>query len=160
MRPRIEIIKEKKLVGMSIQTNLLENVDKTVKLWRQFMPRKKEINEMLGTEFYSVQVYDKSLEFEDFNQETNFEKWAAVEVSNFDKIPLGMEKYLLSGGKYAVFIHKGAADTFYKTSNYIFETWLPNSDYELDNRNHFEILGAKYKANDPNSEEEVWIPIK
>jgi hypothetical protein len=25
---------------------------------------------------------------------------------------------------------------------------------------HFEVLGDKYKNNDPSSEEEVWIPIK
>ncbi|MEP1984886.1 MAG: GyrI-like domain-containing protein, partial [Maribacter dokdonensis] len=38
--------------------------------------------------------------------------------------------------------------------------WIPNSEYQLDGRPHFEVLGAKYKNNDPNSEEEVWIPIK
>jgi AraC family transcriptional regulator len=37
---------------------------------------------------------------------------------------------------------------------------LPGSDYSLDSRAHFEILGKKYKHDDPNSEEEVWIPIK
>jgi AraC family transcriptional regulator len=38
---------------------------------------------------------------------------------------------------------------------------LPLSkEYELDDRPHFEILGDKYKNNDPNSEEEIWIPIK
>lgn len=26
--------------------------------------------------------------------------------------------------------------------------------------NHFEILGEKYKNNDPLSEEDIWIPIK
>lgn len=25
---------------------------------------------------------------------------------------------------------------------------------------HFEVLGEKYKDNDPTSEEEIWIPIK
>ncbi len=63
-------------------------------------------------------------------------------------------------GLYAVFIHKGDASTAPKTFEYIFGTWLPNSEYLLDNRPHFEILGEKYKNEDPNSEEEVWIPIK
>jgi AraC family transcriptional regulator len=66
----------------------------------------------------------------------------------------------LKDGLYAVFLHKGAASTGGKTFKYIFETWLPNSCYLLDNRPHFEILGAKYKNDDPGSEEEVWIPIK
>jgi len=42
----------------------------------------------------------------------------------------------------------------------IYTVWLPASDYVLDNRPHFEVLGDKYKNNDPSSEEEVWIPIK
>jgi AraC family transcriptional regulator len=37
---------------------------------------------------------------------------------------------------------------------------LPNSNYHLDDRPHFEILGEKYKNADPGSEEEIWIPIK
>jgi AraC family transcriptional regulator len=32
--------------------------------------------------------------------------------------------------------------------------------YFLDDRPHFEILGDKYKNGDPDSEEEIWIPIK
>ncbi|EPE83362.1 GyrI-like small molecule binding domain protein [Leptospira noguchii str. 1993005606] len=40
---------------------------------------------------------------------------------------------------------------------YIFQEWLPNSGYKL--KPHFELLGSKYKNNDPTSEEEVWIPI-
>jgi AraC family transcriptional regulator len=30
----------------------------------------------------------------------------------------------------------------------------------LDNRPHFEILGEKYKQGSPDSEEEIWIPVK
>jgi AraC family transcriptional regulator len=37
---------------------------------------------------------------------------------------------------------------------------LPASEYVVDNRPHFEILGAQYKNNEPDSEEEIWIPIQ
>ena len=47
-----------------------------------------------------------------------------------------------------------------KTFQYIFGTWMPDSGYKWDNRPQFEILGEKYKNNDPSSEEEIWIPIK
>jgi AraC family transcriptional regulator len=30
----------------------------------------------------------------------------------------------------------------------------------LDNKPHFEIMGDQYKNEDPDSEEELWIPIK
>jgi AraC family transcriptional regulator len=39
-------------------------------------------------------------------------------------------------------------------------TWLPGSDFVLDTRPHFEVLGDQYKNNDTTSEEEIWIPIK
>ena len=157
MEPRIETLSEKKLVGKRIKMTLSDN--KTGQLWRSFMPRRREIQNNIGTELYSMQVYD-SLYFNNFNPNTEFEKWAAIEVADFNAIPNEMETFKLAGGLYAVFLHKGAASTGPKTFQYIFGTWLPNSDYLLDNRPHFEILGEKYKNEDPNSEEEVWIPIK
>lgn len=71
-----------------------------------------------------------------------------------------MNTFILRGGLYAVFIHKGDASKAAQTFQYIFGTWLPNSAYVLDDRPHFEILGEKYKRDSPDSEEEVWIPIK
>jgi len=161
MTPRIETIPEKKLVGIRTKVTLSTNKSKTSELWQQFMPKRKDITNRVGTVFYSIQLFDETIDFKDFNPHTEFEKWAVVEVSNFEKIVPGMETYTMVGGEYAVFIHKGPASTFYKTSQYIFETWLPKSKFELDKkREHFEILNEGYNPNDPNSEEEVWIPIK
>ncbi len=158
MEPRIETLSEKKLIGKKISMSFAEN--KTVELWKGFMPRRKEIKNNLTTELFSLQVYNKSFDFKKFNQDLLFEKWAAIEVEDFNTIPDKMECFTLNTGLYAIFIHKGAASTGEKTFKYIFETWLPKSDYYLDDRPHFEILGAKYKNEDPESEEEIWIPIK
>lgn len=158
IEPRIETLKEKKLVGRRISMKLSNN--KTEELWKTFMPRRKEIINSLNTDLFSMQVYNKSLDFKNFNQETEFDKWAVAEVADFNTVPADMETFTLVGGLYAVFIHKGAPNAFMKTFHYIFETWLPNSNFILDNRPHFEILGEKYKHNSPSSEEEVWIPIK
>jgi len=65
----------------------------------------------------------------------------------------------LKGGLYAVFDYKGSSNDI-SIFQYIFGTWLQNSDFLLDDRPHFEVLGDKYKNADPNSEEEIWIPIK
>jgi len=157
--PKTINLPTKKLLGMWIEMTLAEN--KTGMLWGQFMPRRKEIRNNVNNDLYSMQVYDKSLKMTDFNQETTFVKWAAIEVTDFDAIPEGMGAYTITGGKYVVFRHKGSVQSFVKSINYIHEEWLPNSDYELDAREHFEILGEKYLGpNNPNSEEDVWIPIK
>lgn len=155
--PRIEELTEKKLVGKHMTMSLTDN--KTAELWRSFMPRRKEIENSVGTDLYSLQVYGDSY-FRDFNPGAEFVKWAAAEVKDFGKIPDGMDSLVLPGGLYAVFLHKGAASTGPKTFEYIFGTWLPSSEYALDNRPHFEVLGEKYKNDDPSSEEEIWIPIK
>jgi AraC family transcriptional regulator len=49
------------------------------------------------------------------------------------------------------------APAFYQ---YIFNSWLPGSGYRLDNRPHFAVMGEKYKNDDPNSEEELCVPVK
>jgi AraC family transcriptional regulator len=157
MYQRTEIIPEKKLIGKYIQTSFAN--DRTVELWKNFMPRRKEILNNLSADLLSLQIYDKSF-FEHFNPHTTFEKWALVEVSDFDTIPENMKAFTLQGGLYAVFLHKNATSTPEKTFGYIYGTWIPNAEYELDDRPHFEVLGAKYKNNDESSEEEIWIPIR
>lgn len=156
MAPRIEILKEKKLVGLHLAMSLSDN--KTTALWKRFMPRRAEITHQVTSDLISMQLYSP-LYFANFNPGTEFTKWAAVEVSTFESIPQGMETFLLTGGLYAVFDYKGHPNdgTIFK---YIFGTWLPESTYTLDERPHFEVLGEKYKNNDPTSEEEIWIPIK
>jgi len=157
MKPRIETLAEKKLVGKRMIMSFFDN--KTGELWKSFMPRRKEIQNNIGIELYSMQIY-APLFFNNFNPNTAFEKWAAIEVTNFDTIPNEMETFTLTSGLYAVFQYKGAAGEAANTFQYILGTWLPNSEYTLDRRPHFEILGEKYKNNDPDSEEEIWIPIK
>ena len=156
MQPRIENLNEKKLVGNRLTMSLANN--RTGELWKSFMPRRKEIANALTSDLFSMQVY-QSAHFSDFKPTNNFEKWATVEVSNFDNAPTDMETFTLTGGLYAVFDYKGSSNDN-SIFQYIFGTWLPNSNYTLDNRPHFEILGEKYKNNDPTSEEEIWIPIK
>jgi AraC family transcriptional regulator len=156
MTPRILQAPEKKLMGMRQTMSLLEN--KTGELWSRFMPRRKEILQPLTNDLIALQVFSPN-HFVDFNPGNEFEKWAVVEVEQFDNVPQGMETFLFPGGMYAVFDYKGSSsDT--SIFQYIFGTWLPNSAYELDQRPHVEVLGEKYRNNDPSSEEEIWIPIR
>lgn len=155
MQPRIETLKEKKLIGKRLKMSLAAN--RTRELWQAFMPRLREIANRINNDKFSMQIYDDSSRLDDLNQD--FEKWAAVEVSDFDYVPQGLETFTLGGGLYAVFDYKGSgADN--RIFIYIFSEWLPNSGYALDNRPHFEVLGDRYKNADPESEEEIWIPIK
>jgi len=124
------------------------------------MPGRTQIKNRIGEELYSVEVYKDSSFFENFDQNKVFEKWAAVPVSNHQSIPDGMEPFVIPKGLYAVCKYKGKGSEAQKTYQYIFTKWIPNSDYELDNRPHLAIMGEKYKNEDPDSEEELWIPIR
>lgn len=146
-----------KLVGKRIVTSLVQN--RTAELWRSFMPHRKSISNTVDTLLYSVQLYGSDY-FTNYNPGAEFEKWAAIEVTGFDDLPDGMEALTIPEGLYAVFIHKGPAAEGPKTFQYIFTQWLPQSGYVVDNRPHFEVMGEKYKADSPDSEEELWVPVK
>jgi len=157
---RTQNLPKKKLVGMQRKMTFASVPQETVALWKQFMPLHKSIVNRVDANFYSVQVYDSLLEMNKIKGSDSFTKWALVEVVDYNDIPESMEKFDLEEGLYAVFLHKGLGSEFVKIMTYIFGEWLPNSGYELDHRPHFELLGDKYKNNHPDSEEEVWIPIK
>ena len=158
MIPRIERLPEMKLVGHFVKMSLAN--DRTFELWSTFMPKRRLIAHVLGANLYSLQVYSELPDMKNFSPDMVFEKWAAVEVNVFVDYKENFKNLVLEGGLYAVFVHKGRPSDFQRTLKAIHYDWLPSSGYELDNRPHFEILGDKYKNDHPDSEEEVWVPIK
>ncbi|MFT5163657.1 MAG: AraC family transcriptional regulator [Alteromonadaceae bacterium] len=157
MQNTIQTLEPKTLIGLSQNMSLANNL--TGPLWQGFMPRRNDITNRLTSGHISMQVYDKG-ETNRFSPATRFDQWAAVEVADDLTIPKGMAAYSLAGGLYAVFVHRGPASAFGKTMAFIFGCWLPGSDYELDNREHFEVLLEGYNPMNPQAQEEVWIPIK
>lgn len=157
MKPRIEKTQATKLIGNKIRMSFVNN--ETGKLWQKFMPKRKAIINLVGTELYSVELYDIHF-FKNFDPSKEFEKWAAVKVSDFENVPTDMDTLVIPSGEYAVFHYKGKPSEAQATYQYIYSQWLPNSGYELDNRPHFALMGEKYKGEHPESEEEFWIPVR
>ena len=146
------------LVGKFLEMNFVQN--NTVALWRSFMPLKNSIANQKTEELFSVEIYPVNFSFTEFNPTINFIKWAAVEVNNFEDIPDGMSKLLIPGGLYAEFVYKGPANQAGDFYRKIFMDWLPSSIYVIDSRPHFAVMGSKYKHNDPDSEENIYIPLR
>lgn len=129
-------------------------------LWASFMPYHRLITNAVSNDFFAIQQYDSPTAFHNFTPQTKYTHWAAKEVCTVEEIPSGMEELEILGGTYAVFLHKGTPSEISNTMFYIFTKWLPASAYVLDGtREHFQVMGEKYKNNHPDSEEEVWIPI-
>ena len=157
--PEIIEMESKKLVGISLHTSLAD--DKTALLWKRFMKKKDDISNKKRNDLFSVQVYDEGFISGHFNSQSVFEKWAAVEVEDYSGIDKGLKGLKLPEGLYAVFTHEGTSNEFAETAKFIFEEWIPSSEYIIDDRPHFEVLGKEYKGpEDPASKEKIWIPIK
>jgi len=159
--PRIEVLQELHLLGKSIRTNLDEN--RTFELWSNFMPyvvAYKKQNGIRELDLFSIEVFDPGQDFSRFRLKTFFMKWAALQKSDTFSTPDEFDEIVIPEGKYAVFLHKGLASLFSETLNFIHAKWLPNSEFKLDDRPHFEIMGDKYFGPEhPDSIEEVWVPI-
>ena len=158
MQVEIKTFSAKKLIGCKLIMSVID--DRTMQLWQSFMPRKNEINDIASNYLYSVQVFESEKYFDQFSPEKEFEKWAAVEVSKINGIPQGMDLLELPEGDYAVFNYKGPANAALPFFQYIFQEWIPNSEYAVDNRPHFALMGEKYRGNNPDSEEEIWVPVR
>lgn len=152
MKPKIVNISNKKVVGMrsTMYHNAYGNI---VALWKCFMPRKKDLKNVVNDELIAMQVYS------DFDRPENlFEIWACTEVSNFENIPESMESFTIPNGAYAVFLQKGmdASVTYQR----IMTEWLPTSGYHIDDRPHFQVMGEKYENGSSDSEEDFYVPIR
>lgn len=157
MQPRFENTPSKTIVGIHLTMSLIQN--KTGALWQTFMPRRAEIKHQTDASLYSIEVYPSGF-FDDLKPDKEFEKWAGVEVSRNAEQPNGMELLTIPPGLYAVFTHCGPASAGPKTYQYVFGVWLPNSEYVLDERPHFALMNEKYKHEQPDSEEDIYIPVK
>jgi AraC family transcriptional regulator len=152
---RFETLATQHYIGLRRTMSMADN--RTTQLFRDFMPRRGEVAPLRQDEVLALQVYPPDY-FARFDPTRTFEKWALVAVAPATAVPPGMERFELPGGPYAVFTYRGSsADP--APFQYIFSEWLPQSGHTLDDRPHFEVLGPKFKPNQPDSEEEIWIPV-
>ena len=156
MNPDIIELGHKTLIGIPMQMSVTDN--QTPRLWSTFMPRLHEVEGRVNDEFISLQQFDPDY-FRTFNPARKFTKWASVEVSQMDDVPVGMECFELPAGLYAIFHYKGLPGNP-EIFQFIYGKWLPSSGYSLDDRPHFEVLGSKYRRDSAESEEDIYIPIK
>lgn len=157
MQPRFETLNEKKFAGKKLRMSFADN--KTFEIWQSFMPRKNEIKNAIGGELYSIEIYPEDF-FKTFSPIAEFEKWAAVEVENFENLPDEIKTLASPKGLYAVFTYKGKSSEVAKFYQNIFQDWLPNAKFSIDVRPHLAVMGEKYKNDSDDSEEEFWIPVK
>lgn len=149
-----------KLIGMETKTSMQEN--RISKLWADFFPRMKEIQNLTGKQqAFEFRKPDPNFELSEFTVETEFTEMAGLPVTSFDFIPEGMVKFEIPAGRYAVFTHLGKTQDLYKTYEYIWSVWLPCSQEEVDMRFDFELYDKRFLGpENPDSQIDIYIPIK
>ena len=148
MEPNIKTKTAFTVVGM--EYNGKNENDEIAQLWQQFVPRMKEVQHVVNPNAsYGI--------CGDAQEDGSFRYVAGYEVSSTEDIPEGMTSWIVPEQKYAVL--PGTLKTIGETYKYIFETWLPQSQYEYAHGPDFEYYGEDF---DPGGEEKlyIYVPIK
>ena len=145
-----------KVVGMKIHTSIKEN--RIPQLWNDFIVRMNELNE--------VSVPDCSLGIclngtvTEFNENSTFDYLACRVVKDDSVIPTGMEYREIPAQLVAVFTHMGSLDSLSETYDYIYDKWLPESEYRLIDADEIEWYDSRFKFGEKDSQMDIHVPIK
>lgn len=123
-------------------------------MWGRFNPRGGEIRNVCGDGAYGICSWVEGAE------EGVFEYVSGLEVNRVDGLPDGMVARLVPAQRYAVFAHHGLLDSLAKTYEYIYQTWLPQSGYELTGTPDFEFYNEDFKIDSEDSIFYIYVPIK
>lgn len=124
-------------------------------LWEQANPRFGEIRNLAPkAEAYGICMNVPGA------QPGEFEYVAGLEVTKVDDMPEGMVAREVPASKYAMFTHVGSLAELKATYDYIYQTWLPQSGYELTGGADFELYNEDFKDFAPDSRFYIYVPIK
>ena len=144
-----------KVVGMKIHTNIEEN--RIPQLWNDFIARMDELDK--------IAVPDCSLGIclnetgSEFQEDSMFYYMVCKVVKDDRVIPSGMEYHEISSQLVAVFTHLGSLDTLSETYDYIYDKWLPESEYKLFTADEIEWYDSRFKFGEKDSQIDIHIPI-
>lgn len=97
---------------------------------------------------------------EDAEEDGAFEYVAGFPVSAVGNVPEGFVVRHVPEYTYAVFAHQGDLPSLAKTYEYIYETWLPQSSYQLAAKLDFEYYNEDFKDFAPDSIFYIYVPIE
>jgi AraC family transcriptional regulator len=154
--PELVELPEKVLVGISFFISDESEVNDLSKEWARFLNEANTIkNKTIPECYYQVQYWSENQEIGGMFFFTGTEVTNATEIN-----PLFVIK-TIPKGKYLRFIHKGLANKVGFTYKYIYNQFLPDTDYKLTKPFNFEYYGPKcIGPYNENSESEIYIPIE
>ena len=85
---------------------------------------------------------------------------AAAEVRELREVPEGFVSRVIPASAYAVFTHRGSAEGLSKVFEYIYGTWVRETNLKPKMQPSFEVYGSRYNPESPDSIVEVWVPVQ
>jgi AraC family transcriptional regulator len=157
LTPEIVTQERMQLVGVktefySVDSEKNNMADKLPLLWDEFVPRMEEITHKVSGLAYGViqQTKDKT---------DLLEYYAVVEVSDVSDLPVGMVSVETPKSTYAKFTHKGNVASINNTVNYVYSSWLMQSDKRHTYGADMEVYGEEYIPDSDDSVIYYSIPI-
>ena len=157
LEPEIYTQQKLQLVGMktefySVDSEKNNLAQKLPALWDAFLPRMGEIQNGISGHGYGViqQTKDKT---------DLLEYFAVCEVTKLENVPQGMVSLEIPESTYAKFKHKGHVKSIDNTVNYIYSSWLMQSNKRHSYGADLEIYGAGYIPDSDESVIHYAIPI-
>lgn len=160
VHPSIVELPEIKVAGLRGETSLKDN--KIAELWQQFNSMYTQIPH-LSLPGRGIGICEACSEnnLYTMSPEILYTEVVGMEVDSFEGLPEKFVQKIISGGRYAVFTHKGTLRKLPETFNYIWGTWLLNTKEEMDDREDLELYDHRYLGYDhPDSKIDLYIPIK
>ena len=155
-RPQILILERREVAGIRGVTSLSEN--RFPDLWEQFLGLSPESWAAADIRYCVCETQDTA--YTEAGDVT-FSVMLGSPVEDLSHLPQTLVRKTLSGGRYALFTHRGALSGLQKTYQYIYGTWLPSAAAELDDREDFEAYERRViSPESPDNEVKIYIPIK
>ena len=142
----------------SLEMNMMK--DRTAEVWKTFMPLFAQIPGKVNLQKISIQNYGGAFDIHSFTPETLFMRGAAVEISGEQELPTPLETLKFRGGLYLKTRYKGLPQNAVTFFQKLYLEVLPQMKLQPDNRIQFELLLPNYSPENPDSEEDVFIPVR
>ncbi len=153
--PELLKLSERILVGIAFFFSDNTEINDLSKEWGRFMNEVNTIkNQVMPERYYQVQFWSEKQDL------GGMYFFTGIEVSKAQNInPLFVVKSI-PAGNYLRFIHKGLANKVGYTYKYIYNQFLPDTDFNLNKSFNFEYYGEKCLGPyNENSESEIYIPV-
>ncbi|MGZ9584856.1 AraC family transcriptional regulator [Paenibacillus marinisediminis] len=160
IEPTIQVLERSiHVIGTRGWTSLEHN--RIPDIWDELITRRQEIAGIKDHRTgYGICRATSALSFQEFTEQSPFEQMAGYEVYPESTVPDKMCACVLQPGRYAVFEHLGPTKVLPASYEYIWGTWLSNTDLSLDCRDDFELYGPEFKGRESDeSKLYIYIPI-